>query len=330
MTTISQSLASATWKKYESAVNTYKKFCAAENSSFELPAAPEKLNKFILWGASDGRLAVGTLRAYLAALNTVSGILGKEPVKNRTQHYLLEGLENAARQSTGKSTSRPAVTYKVLTKLIERINNKNWKSYSKLLISVYCRAAYFGSFRAGELLPKQERTFDPLTDLRWEDVSFRCCAENHRKSAIIHVKAPKTKITGGEHIELFGFADKNFCPVEGLEKLEQAQKARRLWASDLPVFRLTRWRNLTVKKVSKIIGNISRQKPRMEGKFSAGSFRSGIPSDMEGRPDLFKDTLIQCWGRWRSDAYRRYMKRGPERRRVIAGKIEEMLLEKSK
>ncbi len=91
---------------------------------------------------------------------------------------------------------------------------------------IYFRAAYFGSFRAGELLPKQEQKFDPLSDLRWEDVSFLYCAENHHKSAIIHVKVPKTKITGNKHIELFGFPDKNFCPVDGLEKLEQAQNAR--------------------------------------------------------------------------------------------------------
>ena len=323
---ISNSLASATWQKYESAVNAYKRFCAAEGASFDLPAAPEKLNKFILWGASDGRLAVATLRAYLAALNTVSGILGKEPLKNKTQHYLLEGLENAARQLNRKPEVRPAVTYQVLKKLIERVNNKRWKTYSRLLVSVYCRAAYFGSFRAGELLSKQERTFDPLSDLLWEDVSFRYCAENHIKSAIIHVKIPKTKIDGGEYIELFGFADENFCPVAGLEKLKTAQKARGIWAGNLPVFRFTQSRNLTVKRATKIIQKISKEKPRMKGKFSAGSFRSGIPSDMEGRPDIFKDTSIQCWGRWRSDAYRRYMKGGHERRRVIAKKIEELLL----
>jgi len=54
--------------------------------------------------------------------------------------------------------------------------------------------------------------------------------------------------------------------------------------------------------------------------------RSGIPSDLEGGPDLSSDKHVKNWGRWRSRAYKGYMKADLPEKRAIFGEICQALL----
>ena len=78
--------------------------------------------------------------------------------------------------------------------------------------------------------------------------------------------------------------------------------------------------------MSKTLTKLTRKTQYAGAALAASSFRSGIPTDMESRPDLFQDTQIKSWGRWRSRAYRCYLKNEPARRREIFSRLSGMLM----
>ncbi len=183
----------------------------------------------------------------------MSGLLGRVPECCPTQRHLLNGLENAARQKAENVEKKSAITYNILKKLNRRTDKKKWRMHSKITVKAFCCAAYFGSFRAGELLPKHTREYDPVSDLRWKDVNYRYDAEGQLSSVVIHVRMPKTKTAGGELVELFRFGDADFYPVRNLRELEKSQKRCGVWERNRPVFRFNQRQNLSVKTATEII-----------------------------------------------------------------------------
>ncbi len=126
-------------------------------------------------------------------------------------------------------------------------------------------------------------------------------------------------------VELLRYPDPDWCPVKALVDLRESQKAAGMLRRGRPIFRLGSGQNLTVSCMSRCLTKLTRHNHMRGMNITASSFRSGVPTDMACRPDLFGDTHIRSWGRWRSDAYRRYMKCGPVRNREIYEKLCAML-----
>ncbi len=76
-------------------------------------------------------------------------------------------------RGNGGSTRKKwqAATFSVLKVLRQRLNQKRWKDDSSSAVWAFCCAAYFGSFRAGELLAKSDWAFDKYSDLVWGDLT---------------------------------------------------------------------------------------------------------------------------------------------------------------
>jgi hypothetical protein len=70
---------------------------------------------------------------------------------------------------------------------------------------------FWGSFRFGELLSKDENSFHVKETLLWSDIKFAEC-----DSVIIHNKIPKNRTPNGEFVSLFEYRNENCCPVKAL------------------------------------------------------------------------------------------------------------------
>ncbi len=303
----------------------FQKFCQAQQTEFKLPISPKMGNSFIVWAAEGGNLGSGTVKAYLAALHSLGRIFDGERAGRETEKLLLAGAANVERQRGKERRKRAPGTFKVLKRVIKNLETRRWKKTSKAAVKAFCCACYFGSFRAGELLPKKEWDFDKFSDLLWRDVAASGNACGNYKGYTVHVKMPKTRVEGGEQVDLYRFDLPEYCPVRALDRLADLQKGAGIWDLNLPVFRLASGKNLTVSSVSKILRGLLVRSEFRSHLITASSFRAGVPTDMEGRPDLFGDDRIQSWGRWRSTAYRRYMKGARERKLAIFKNLSGML-----
>ncbi len=321
----SHGLAKSTWGKYTAAVRLFKIFCREQGENFKLPISPITSNSWIVWATGGRRVGAGTMKAYLAALHSIGRIFEASQGSRGAEKLLLAGAENLARHSGAQRRKRAPLTFAVLKRLTSELAEKNWRHFSKLTIRSFCCAGYFGSFRAGELLAKDRWSFDRFSDLTWGDVATIADENGGSSSMTLHIKETKTRVAGGERVELFRFEDPRLCPVRALEQLASAQKAAGIWDKEKPVFRFGSGKNLTVSRASKIIKILLKNTEFREENLSASSLRSGVPTDMESRPDLFKDTQIKSWGRWRSGAYRLYMKRENVRKRDIYRRLSCML-----
>ena len=313
------SLAASTWKKYLSALNTFQTFCEDIKIPITWPIKENQKLGFIIWCHETRNLSHSTVKTYLTSLSTLSHMLvftQESEGNNKMSKLLLKGMENAKISTAKPMRKTDPLTFKILNKLRKAVKRKNWKALSKKTIWTACCVGYFGSFRAGELLPKAEWKFDKFSDLLWSDVK-----DTGKDTINIHVKCPKTGTKGGEFIEIFQTPDKKYCPVRAIRSLGKTQKTLGLWSESLPVFRFASGKNLTVAKFSHILRKMFKG-TKLEGmRLSAKSMRAGIPTDMESFPDLINDCHIKIWGRWKGKSYLRYMKGPPKNRKWIFEKI---------
>ena len=160
--------------------------------------------------------------------------------------------------------------------------------------------AFFGSFRFGKFLPKNDKSFNIHEALMWSDVKIF-----DDNSIQIHVKIPKTRTPNGEFVSLFKFPNNSCCPIEALLCLKKMQFE--IGNQNLPIFTFSNGLFLTNEKMNKLI--IHFLKPHI-GKdayfYSCKSFRAALPSALAAFPLLGKDIYIMRWGRWHSKAFERY------------------------
>jgi hypothetical protein len=309
-------LAETTWKKYLSVLRTFEKFFKESLPSKTLDFSEKTFVAFAIWCKNAG-LSAASSRSYISTLRTMAALLGFKTKKKNSKavKIVLKGAENL--QSLRKTVSNKAdpFTFSVLKKFRKALKAKKWRKTSKVAIWGACCLGYFGAFRAGELLSKKETVFDKFSDLLWNDVTF------FEDGAEISLKAPKISVPGGELVDVFAFPKSKFCPVHALQVLKASQLKAGIWDPELPVFRFGSGKNLTVFGLSRIIKKLLKRTSLRTKNLSARSLRSGLPSDMEGRPDLMQDEHIKNWGRWRSSSYQIYMKNDRVQRRWIFEKI---------
>ena len=299
----SASLAKNTWAKYTSAYNTFFRFCKEEKVKNPWPISKNSTVCFILWCKKVLNLKAGSIQSYLSALQTISKFLGlkSQKVIKDTAKLLVRGIQRSEKQVAFKPTD--PLTFKILIAIKEILKKKNWKPQGKKVVWACICVGYFGSFRASELLTKTAHAFDPSSTCSWADIIFKT-----KSKMSIRVKNPKTMAGKSEMIDLFAFPDKHFCPIRAMKKLKKSAKKAGFFQQNLPIFRFESGKCLTISNLSDIVKKLLKKSKFKNLKISAKSLRSGIPSDLENYPDLFNDLHIKIWGRWKSNAYQRYMK----------------------
>jgi hypothetical protein len=145
---------------------------------------------------------------------------------------------------------------------------------------------------------------------------------------VFRIKSAKVPGSPGNRVRLYAVKEKGFCPVAALKTLENIQKNGNLWDKSLPIFRRNSGRNLTKPVFLKAVNAVLSLKPNNGVVLSGKSFWSGIPSCLENFPKHFQESHLKSLGRWKGQAYQRYMKNDDPEFRWVFLKMSERLLEK--
>ena len=102
----------------------------------------------------------------------------------------------------------------------------------------------------GELVPTYEKSFDPSTTLRWENVKF---LENGEILMFI----PYSKSTGykGKVVDVFKIENDKNCPAASLHRLKCMVEKNGYFSKNKPIFSFPSGKNLTKKKLNFKLGS---------------------------------------------------------------------------
>jgi len=320
---ISASRSSSAWNKNATAVNCFKDFDLQSPNNHVWPLSDASISEFITWAVMSKKLKSATVKSYLSAISLAHKFanLDGSNCSGFMAATLLKGAENLEFYSNISGISRKAMSLPLLKIIGHQIAISEWTEDSKMVVWCACVVAFFGSFRLGEILCSNEKTYNPSETLLWRDVKIR------GDSVLINIKIPKSRNPKGEFVDLFEFKDNNCCPVNTLKKLKLVKGRSAMEAS--PVFCFKNNSFLTPKNLTSTVQSLLLPVIGDSAKLISGhSFRAGIPSVLSNNPELAKDEDIKLWGRWGSPSFKKYTRLHMKKRKAIFVKLTSMLNKK--
>ena len=281
----------STWKKHNSAWNSYKKFSCI--SEMDLPLKIENVRAYVTWALTDGHLKPSTVESYLSSISLAHSLAGfntENFAKDKCIQLLLKGSENVFYLSNEITPSRLAMNIHLLKLLSHRINATGWEPMSKQIVWTACTVCFYCSCRMGEILSENKSNFDPKTTLKWQDIRF--LEENE-----IIMYVPYTKTTGlkGAVMNIFPTNDTT-CPVAALTTLKTMRKKCNSFDPKKPVFQFKSGIFLTVKTMNELLEKLLKDFNSGKQKISCHSFRAAIPSAIASHPDKITVEDVKEWG----------------------------------
>jgi hypothetical protein len=245
----------------------------------------------------------------LAALRMLHMTLGHQApmLRPNSVKLVLKGLKNKDEEELRDKPGRQPVTLRILELLYVLLHlDKTRSEKDKSLIWALSSLAFWGGFRAGELVSKRSTRYDSLNTLLKRDLWLAKSAIDGRQVELLNVRLKSTKTCRaalkGQVVEVFENGTK-LCPVRAYKKYRELHGSSR---QGMPAFRdETGWayRHAQFNKdLKEILG-----KKIQYGKLTAHSFRSGLATLMATVG--YSDEEIQAAGRWSSEAFLRYIKR---------------------
>ena len=169
--------------------------------------------------------------------------------------------------------------------------------YTDVLMRSAIALAYFGFLRCGEFTTTS-KVFDPDTNVCLGDVVVQF------NEACLILKASKTDpFRQGVSIAYFR-VNCSLCPIEALEKFLQL-RVRFANIPQTPLFLFKDYSHLTRAKFLELLHKTCERAGLNSNNYKGHSFRMGAATSAAARG--LQDHLIQCLGRWRSDAYKTYV-----------------------
>ena len=291
----------SSWNSFTSVNNLFKKFESDKGSKFPNPISESVIISFVEWMFYKRNLSQSTIKSYISNLATICKLEGKSSSNFESFHVKasLRGVENLSFNKKSSRKPRKAMSLSLLKIMGHEIAKKDWTVSTKSVIWTTMCVAFFGSFRIGELLAKSDFKFNSCENLCWGDVKFL-----KDGSIQIHNKIPKNRTIAGEKIDLFPFPG-SCCPVSAMNRLHKTLPGGSLD----PVFKFASGKLFSQRLLNEII--VECLKPHLGNKasdFSGHSFRAALPSALSSCHYLASKEAIKKWGRWKSNAFEKYVR----------------------
>ena len=325
-------VATSTKNQYRSAFRVVQEVEDATGMKMTMPWSTEMVINYVVHLRETHRpkLKANTISNYLSGIRMYHLMEGHYNVNLRPDivNLMLTGAQNLdairARMS-GKKTRQP-VTWAILKQIRLRLSeiqgSKTWKTSIWLVSSL----AFAGSFRINELLSKEKWTFSSYHDLLAEDVkvdTMKVKGVEHNYLGI-HLKHPKEeRLSEGITVEVFEMGGQHSwaCPVRAYKEY---LKCGHQGTGKMPLIRTADGSNYTGKDFNKDLRIILKGVVNYEaGPLTSHSFRAGLATWMAKAG--CSDAEIQLTGRWKSDAFLRYIKTSRVSRAVQAADLVEKL-----
>lgn len=300
-TLVSRGVSHSTLASYETGKRRYLSFCSQYSLS-PLPLAESVLCRFVafLFSAS---LSYQSIRSYLSAirhLQITQGLPDPALTSFARLDYVLKGVRR-----TGKPHHRPErlpITPEVL-RHIYRVWSQEPQDFDRIMLWAAFCLGFFGFMRAGEFTCPSHEAFTQQT-LSYKDVSVNShSAPTH---LTVHLKQSKTDPFGAGTTLHMGATGESLCPVTAV----LAYLAIRPPVLG-PLFLFNDGSTLSRPRLVQSLHQALFSAGIDDSRYNGHSFRIGAATTA-ARMGL-SDSLIQTLGRWKSSAFKLYI-RTPWRR----------------
>ena len=300
---LSRALASSSQKTYQTGINQYVSFCQHFQTD-PLPLSETVVENFCVSLAS--RVSYKTIKVYLSAVQFWSKMQGGGVLLKDMQrlHYVLLGIRRSQGGNFGRAI-RPPVTWVMLQQICAFLVRSE-TPFDRDMLTAAMLLAYFGLLRVSEYTCPGPAIYDNTVHLSVSDVQVRW----DRGFALITIKQSKTDpFREGVQIRI-SVLGHYLCPVHALVRF-----LFRRGPSPGPLFIFQNGAFLTRERVSDILVRALPNVPNI----NTHSFRRGGASALAaaGTPDH----VIQVMGRWKSDAFTKYIELPDEFVRSAHGKM---------
>lgn len=288
---LENSFAKNTLQSYTTGLNSFDQF----RSNYELPKSwpptIEQVSTYVSWLSLQG-LSHNTARLYV---NAIGFQCKMKDVKDITRHFIIQKVLEGLKRSMSVRQSRLPITGNILLAILKVLPSVCSNLYESYLFSAAYCLAFAAFLRISELAVSNKRYVSSVLSLA--DTTF-CKGE----SVTICIRYSKTDQYGqGSFLKVLK-SSSIICAVANLERyLERRPPVSGPLFCHLGGDPLTRYQFSSVLKKCLAILNLD-----YYGKFTSHSFRIGSASHaaMLG----YSDEAIKQAGRWRSEAYRLYIK----------------------
>ena len=301
---IAASVAANTKSGYKTAVGMLKACQDSLGRNFSLPLSDSDILCFVAFMAKRNVLDT-TISSYLSAIRYAMLSIGHQCENLRTPvvAQVLKGIRNLKRdpQAIVMKKTRRAMTIPHLRLLGHALSIGNLSTYTKNLVWAVAMLAFWGSVRIGELLGPLARAFDPKSSFLMSDIAFS------EEEARLWIRSPKCCTPTGDIIEVFRVPDTTLDPLLAIKHYFRLRGKSHGEARDLPFFIEEDGSFFTKQKFNLLLHSLLDPFVKDDRDSLTGhSFRAGLATLMEVAG--FSEDEVKAWGRWSSEAFRRYCK----------------------
>ena len=274
---------------YSVALRTFIRFAEGQGHFVSLPSTLSQVIDFISY-LSLNNFASSTIKSYISALSYKSKISN---ATDYTDFLVVKKMLSGLTRMDNRRDLRLPVTFDILVKIVHALPYICYSNFESVLFGSIYTLAIYAFLRVGEVV--QVLGHDIGHALQLHHIKFY---PNHVELYIPH---SKTDQQGYGHIIVVPSSNKDICPVRALKQYNcirpKFQGSFFRHVNGVPV---TRYQFTKVLKTALSHCNMA------PGRFTSHSFRIGAATSaaLAG----WSDSQISECGRWKSNAFRRYIR----------------------
>ena len=304
-----QDWARNTWRKHATAEGHIKRYEKEVGRSLNFPFTKVDTLNYVGYLLRRG-VKGDTISSYVSSIRAAHIFRGYCCPALRDE--LVTAVINGARNRDLGDTRAPrlAMTPALMREFKERIKVEKMSLYDKRLLWCVAVFSFWGSLRVHKILSVKPDEFTPDKTMVWSDVRLDKLDLEGRQVEVVRLRIRNPKESKSQHttqfvelVETKGW----MCPVNAFRALEQ-MKSRKVGQMS-PLCRRKDGSLLTGRILNKLLEEHLRGKADyLGGKVSSHSFRAGLATALARLG--YEEEAIKAMGRWKSDAYMLYVKRG--------------------
>ena len=285
---------------YTSALRRYLNFCHKFGLEHPFPLSEAQLCRFAAFLGQE-RLKHRTIKSYLSGLRFAQihqGLGNPFTADMPRLEYLLAGLKREEAHTGARPKPRLPITAEVLKRMKQVWLSPPVKVDDRMLWAAAC-TGFFGFLRAGEFTVPSKQAYDPEVHLNLADMAI----DSHEHPSLIRLLIKQSKTdTFREGVEVFLGASKGeICLVRALVDYLSVRPA-----TPGPLFVFESGSPLTRASLVASLHEALQQVGLNHREYNGHSFRIGTATTAAQRG--LEESRIQTLGRWKSEAYKTYIK----------------------
>ena len=311
---LDNSLAPSTRLTYRQGTTQYQRFCTKFNVSPPYPLSESTLCSFAAYLATIN-LCPQTIKTYLSAIKHTHIMLGfpdpSTSINASTLKLVQRGIARHHSQLEAPARTRLPITPDILRQ-VKSLWQPHQYEFNYIMLWASLCTAFFGFCRLGEITAPSSSSFNPKEHLLFEDLAI----DNPGNIQLITLRIKKSKtdqFRKGADIAL-ARTGQDICPVAALLAYLAIRKGHAG-----PLFHFEDGKYLTQASLTKHMREALTRLGIDEDLYAGHSLRIGAA--ITAAASGVQDATIKALGRWRSNAYQRYIRLPKEELAATASKL---------